>query len=188
MCRPPNERERAAARERLFCPTLVRTVLRWLEKLGVPRCDRGDVAGQVWVSAWESWPRFDPTRGTPERWLNGITVHVASRYHERAQRRREELVDWIEAVDPAPDAADAMESDSIRTGIIDAVNDLDPDLRSILVAHDLNGVSMAQMAEDVGLPISTLYKRRAKAIEALREVLRSRYASELSMRRGGRLR
>ncbi len=141
---------------RLFCPALVRAVLGWLRRLGVPRCHRTDVAVQVWLNAWESWPRFDPKRGRPERWLNAITVHVASHYHQRMQHRREELVDLLDVADPAPDAAATMESDSIRTGTIDAVNELDPKLRFVLVAHDLNGVSMAQIAEDTGLPLRGL--------------------------------
>ncbi|XXT18562.1 sigma-70 family RNA polymerase sigma factor [Sorangium sp. So ce429] len=105
-------------------------------------------------------------------WLNAITVHVASHYHERAQHRREELVDLIEVLDPAPDAAAVMERGNIRTRTIDAVNELDPELRFVLVAHDLNGVSMAKAAEDAGLPLSTLYKRRTKAIDALRDTIR----------------
>ncbi|MGK3982348.1 sigma-70 family RNA polymerase sigma factor [Sorangium sp. So ce136] len=185
MCRPPDEDERAAAYARLFCPTLVRAVLRWLERLGVPQCDRGDVAGQVWLNAWESWPRFDPNQGRPERWLNAITVHVASHYHERAQHRREELVDFIEVLDPAPDAAAVMECEIIRTSTIDAVNELDPELRFVLVAHDLNGVSMAQIAETAGLPLSTLYKRRTKAIGVLRDVIRLREVWEISTQGAG---
>ncbi|WP_437842520.1 RNA polymerase sigma factor [Sorangium sp. So ce1153] len=82
--------------------------------------------------------------------------------------------------DPAPDAAAVMECDDIRTSTIDAVNKLDPELRSVLVAHDLNGVSMAKIAEDAGLPLSTLYKRRAKAIDALRDAIRLREAREIS--------
>ncbi|WP_437934515.1 sigma-70 family RNA polymerase sigma factor [Sorangium sp. So ce341] len=185
MCRPPNEDERAAAHAHLFCPTLVRAVLRWLERLGVPLCHRGDVAGQVWLKAWESWPRFDPKRGRPERWLNAIAVHVASHYHERAQHRREELVDLIEVLDPAPDAAAAMEYDTIRTRIIDAVNALDPELRFVLMAHDLDGIPMAQVAEDAGLPLSTIYKRRTRAIGALSDVIKLREARELPTQKVG---
>ncbi|WP_437873911.1 sigma-70 family RNA polymerase sigma factor [Sorangium sp. So ce363] len=185
MCCLPNENKRAAAYARLFCPMLVRAVLGWLERLGVPRCHRGDVAGQVWVNACESWPRFDPKRGRPERWLNAITVHVAAHYHQRARQSREELVDVIEVLDPAPDAAAIMDSDNIRTGTLDAVNELDPDLRFVLVAHDLNGLSMAQIAQDAGLPLSTIYKRRTRAIGALRDVIRLREARESSTRRVG---
>ncbi|WP_437328859.1 RNA polymerase sigma factor [Sorangium sp. So ce381] len=112
--------------------------------------------------------------------MNAITVHVASRYRERAQHRREELVDLIEVLDPAPDAAAAMERDNVRSSTIDAVHELDPELRFVLVAHDLNGVCMAKIAEDVGLPISTLYKRRTKAIGALRDVIWLRKSREIS--------
>ncbi|WP_437625519.1 sigma-70 family RNA polymerase sigma factor [Sorangium sp. So ce1151] len=185
MGRPSNEDERAAAHARLFCPAQVRAVLRWLERLGVRRCHRTDVAGQVWLNAWESWPRFEPRRGRPERWLNAITVHVASRYHERMERRREELVDLLDVADPTPDAAAMMESDSIRAGIIDAVNELDPKLRFVLVAHDLNGVSMARIAEDAGLPLSVIYKRRAKAIGALRNIIGLRENTQEFARRVG---
>ncbi|WP_441290711.1 sigma-70 family RNA polymerase sigma factor [Sorangium sp. KYC3313] len=180
MDRPSNEDERAAAHARLFCPALVRAVLSLLGRLGVPRSHRTDVAGQVWLTAWESWPRFDPKRGRPERWLNAITVHVASHYHERVERRREELVDLIDVADPAPDAFSAMESDSIRAGAIDAVNELDPKLCFVLMAHDLDGVSMAQIAEDAGLPLSSLYRRRANAIGALRDIIRRRELRERS--------
>ncbi|AGP39462.1 hypothetical protein SCE1572_36245 [Sorangium cellulosum So0157-2] len=153
-------------------PTLVRAVLRWLEMLRVPRRHRGDVAGQVWVKAWESWPRFDPRLGSPEGWLNALTVHVASHYRERAEHRMEHLVGPVDAIDPAPDAAAIMEYGGMRTGIIDAVNELDPELRHVLAAHYLNEIPMIQIANDTGLPVSTLYKRRARALSALRDVIR----------------
>jgi RNA polymerase sigma-70 factor (ECF subfamily) len=181
----PNEGERAAAYARLFCPRLIRVVLGWLERLGVPRCHRGDVAGQVWLNACESWPRFDPKLGRPERWLNTITVHVASHYHERARHRREELVDVIEVLDPAPDAAAAMELDNVRVCTIGAVNGLDPELRFVLVAHDLNGASMTQITQDAGLPLSTIYKRRTRAIGELRSIIVLREAGEIFTRRMG---
>ncbi|WP_437624518.1 sigma-70 family RNA polymerase sigma factor [Sorangium sp. So ce1151] len=180
MFPPPDEDERAAAHARLFCPKLVRAVLRWLARLGVPPCHRSDVAGQVWLNVWESWPRFDPQRGRPECWLNAITVHVASHYHERAQHRREELVGQVEVLDSAPDASAVMERDIIRASTIDAVNALDPELRSVLMAHDLDGVPMAQVAEDAGLPLSTLYKRRTRAIGVLRDATRLRAAMGIS--------
>jgi RNA polymerase sigma-70 factor, ECF subfamily len=177
----PNEGERAAAYASLFCPMLIRAVWGWLERLGVPRCHRDDVAGQVWLNACESWPRFDPKLGRPARWLNAITVHVASHYHQRARHRKEELVDVIEVLDPAPDAAAVMESDHVRIRTRDAVNELEPELRFVLVAHDLDGASMTQIAQEAGVPLSTLYKRRAIAIDELRNIIMLREAGEISI-------
>ncbi|WP_437553453.1 sigma factor-like helix-turn-helix DNA-binding protein [Sorangium sp. So ce367] len=65
---------------------------------------------------------------------------------------------------------------------MDAVNELDPVLRLVLVAHDLGGVSMAQIAQDAGLPLTTLYRRRARAIGELRNILMLREAGEVSSR------
>ncbi|AUX37093.1 uncharacterized protein SOCE836_093130 [Sorangium cellulosum] len=61
----------------------------------------------------------------------------------------------------------------------DAVNELDPGPRFVLVAHDLDGISMAQIAEDTRLPLSAPYKRRAKAIGALPDVLSRPEAREI---------
>ncbi|MGK4000862.1 sigma-70 family RNA polymerase sigma factor [Sorangium sp. So ce1024] len=185
MCCSSNDDECAAARARLFRPTLARAVLRWLERLRVPRRHRGDVAGQVWVEACESWSRFDPKRGSPERWLNRITVYVAAHYHERAQHRMEHLVGLIDAIDPAPDAAAMMVSGAVRTGMTDALNELDPKLRYVLVAHDLNGIPMTQIADSAGVPISTLYKRRTKALRALRDAFVRQAAREIHTQKAG---
>lgn len=171
---PPDHDARAAAFDRLFHPKMFRAVRRWLARLRVPSWHRGDVAGQVWLSAWASWSRFDPARSTAERWLNGITVHHASHYHERAQHRREQLYALIDMADPAPDAAAMVQSCRIRIDIIDALLELDPDLRSVLVAHDLEEIPMSKISEDTGIPVSTLYGRRARAMEALRSVVQRR--------------
>ncbi|WP_437661225.1 RNA polymerase sigma factor [Sorangium sp. So ce1182] len=104
--------------------------------------------------------------------MNAITVQVASYCHERVQHRREGLVHWTEVSDPAPDAAAVMELGIIMTSTINAVNELDPELRSVLMAHDLDEIPVAQVAEDAGLPPSTLYKRRTRAIGALRDIFR----------------
>lgn len=173
MDRTKLEEARALAAARLFGGERARyDVLRWLARLGVPRRDRGDVAGQVWLQAWRSWPTFDPRRGRAERWLNRITVHIVAHYHERAQHRWEELMAELpDPVDPAPDAADAMASSHVKVRIVEALGQIDPELGAVLVAHDLEGIPMARMAEAAKMSLSTLYKHRARALAALRAVL-----------------
>lgn len=186
ICYPPDHDARAAAFDRLFHPRMFRAVRRWLARLRVPSWHRGDVAGQVWLSAWASWSRFDPARSTAERWLNGITVHHASHYHERAQHRREQLYALIDIADPAPDAAAMVQSCRIKIDLIDALFELDPDLRLVLVAHDLEEVPMSKISEDTGIPVSTLYGRRARAMEALRSVIQRRAIRTKLTRKGTR--
>lgn len=173
MDRTRLEEARAAAAARLFCGQKVRRdVLLWLARLGVPPRDRGDVAGQVWLQAWRSWRTFDPRRGSAERWLNRIAVHVVSHYHERAQHRWEELMDDLtDVVDPAPDAATTLAAGGLTIRVREALGEIDPKLGSVLVAHDLEGIPMVRVAQAAKLPLSTLYRHRAKALAALRAVL-----------------
>jgi RNA polymerase sigma-70 factor, ECF subfamily len=168
MCRDPRD----SAAERLFRPKVRRDVLHWLARLGVPARDRDDVASQVWLVAWTSWPTFDPARARPERWLNRIAVHVASHYHDRAHHRRERLTgDLTRRVHLQPDAAFLMEVMSDSTRLLEALGELDPGSRHVLISHDLDEIPMAELAQTTGIPISTLYRRRARALVALRAAL-----------------
>jgi DNA-directed RNA polymerase specialized sigma24 family protein len=48
------------------------------------------------------------------------------------------------------------------------------DLASILVQHDLDGISMIDIAQRMGRPLSTVYKMRVRALVALRVELERR--------------
>jgi DNA-directed RNA polymerase specialized sigma24 family protein len=114
-------------------------------------------------------------RSRPERWLNKITVHVGSHYRQRAQHRREQLTpnDGIDAHDPSPAAPERIAAEQERRQVWDlAYYYLDPDLRGVLVAHDLDGVPMKEIAEERGIPLSTAYKWRTRALTALEAAAR----------------
>jgi RNA polymerase sigma factor (sigma-70 family) len=110
-------------------------------------------------------------RSRPERWLNKITVHIASHYRERAQHKREELTpeDFLDVVDehPPPDELISVEQD--RGEVMDLLQKIDPDLRSVVIAHDIDGVPMAEIAAQRGIPVSTAYKWRTRALMAFQD-------------------
>ncbi|WP_437717151.1 hypothetical protein WMF45_12490 [Sorangium sp. So ce448] len=64
-----------------------------------------------------------------------------------------------------------MASGSVKVRVVEALGEIDPKLGAVLVSHDLEGIPMARMAEAAKLPLSTLYKHRARALAALRAVL-----------------
>ncbi|AUX33617.1 MULTISPECIES: RNA polymerase sigma factor [Sorangium] len=184
-------------------PTGFEFFRRLARRFGVPARDAEDLAQDALLRELEADQRVE--LGEARAAYGATIVLNLARNHVRNARRRGEvltpfddhelhaerptpeemLVDWIDVADPAPDAAATMESDSIRTATIDAVNALDPKLRLVLVAHDLNGVSMAQIAEDAGLPLSVVYKQRIKAIGALRDIIGLRENMEDFARRVG---
>jgi len=166
----------AQAYRLIFRGKTIAAVWYWLERLAVPLRDRRDVLQEVFFAAFRSFPTYDPGRARPERWLNRITVNTASHYHERAQHKREVLTPEpvIEEVDPAPTAHERIEAEQDRLMLYELLDDIDPHLRSVLIAHDIDEVPMVEIAARHGLPLSTAYKWRARALEALREAYRCR--------------
>lgn len=181
MC--PSQLDARAFTAALLRPEVLRNVPGWLERLGIPARDRDDVAAEVFLCAWRSWHTFDPTRGRPERWLNRIAVHVCAHYHERASHRREVFLDNLPQVpDPRPDASSLIDEEQSRIGVLDALQWLALPERAVLIDHDIDGVPMADVAAGRAMPLSTCYKWRARALDALRaefkrrEVVRRQHA------------
>ncbi|HTN86908.1 MAG TPA: sigma-70 family RNA polymerase sigma factor [Sorangium sp.] len=173
---PPNDREKAFWR--IFNKKTIVLVRRWLRLLGVPRRDRRDVAQIVMLAAHESFANYDPARGPPDRWLNRIAVHTASHYAERARRRVEEpLPDDFDAELEEPSAEEYIISECDRLFALSVLREIDGELGAVLMAHDIEGVPMADFASQSGIPLSTAYKRRTRALTAFQLLAAQRLAS-----------
>jgi RNA polymerase sigma-70 factor, ECF subfamily len=185
MRKSRHDMARASAAARLFRPKVLRVVLGWLARLGIPERDRDDVAAEVWLCAWRSLPTFDPARSRPERWLNRIAVHVCAHYHGRASHRREVLLDNLPGVpDPRPDAPSLLDAEEIRIGVLEALRGLSMPERGVLLAHYINGVPMNDVAVSRGMPLSTCYKWRTRALVALRTEIARRKSHDVTGHHG----
>ncbi|KYF95636.1 hypothetical protein BE20_44810, partial [Sorangium cellulosum] len=178
--------KRAAARDRadafhdLFRAETARRVHRWLGKLRVPERDRGDLSQDVFLAAIMGFGTYDPSRGEVARWLNGIAVNVASRYHAKASQRNEILTDPA-ALCEAGGSATAIERLLVaerRCLLRSLVLELPFELRSVLVQHDLHEIAVRDIAEMRGIPASTVYRWRMRALDGAREALARRIAAE----------
>ena len=166
----PLDRERAFAL--LFRKKTFAAVWHWLGRLGVPVRDRGDVSQEVFLAAYASFPTYNPLRARPERWLNKIAVHVAAHYRARALHRREELTaeDRLDdAVDETPGPDEQIEGHQARLLVLELLHKIDADAGAVLIAHDIDGIPMAEIAAQRGIPLSTAYKWRTRAKARLRE-------------------
>jgi RNA polymerase sigma factor (sigma-70 family) len=170
----PVDKERAFSL--LFRRQKLRCVARWLNRLGVPARDRLDVRQDVFLAAHRSFHAYDPEIARPDRWLNRITVHVASHYRDRAKHRLEELTPDApdDIIDECPGPDERIEAAQCRAHVLQMLEELDIDLRCVLMAHDIDGVPMTEIAEQIGIPLSTAYKRRTRALEAFLSVVEER--------------
>jgi RNA polymerase sigma-70 factor (ECF subfamily) len=103
------------------------------------------------------------------RWL----AQIATRCAADAGRRRADAVAPApeEPADPSGDPADAARTNERAAAIRRAVRDLPPRLRAPVLLHFVEGMSYRDVAEALGTSLSTVSRRMAKALAALRRRL-----------------
>jgi RNA polymerase sigma-70 factor, ECF subfamily len=131
--------------------------------------DAEDLVHDVFVEVWQRAGDFDPSRGSVRTWL---LVRVRSRCLDRkkspAVRRRGAM--------PAEDALcadtrDHGEASVDGTRLRTALEALSPDQRGVLVLAYFEGLSSAEIAERLDIPIGTVKSRVSAAMSKLRERL-----------------
>jgi RNA polymerase sigma-70 factor, ECF subfamily len=156
---------------------------RTLVNLGVPRHDAQDLCQEVMITVHRRLPDFDgrSLRG----WLYGICVRVASDYR-RSARVRQEIphasvpeqtlpADQPEHVERARDLERARRS----------LERLSEDKRAAFVLFELEGLTLAEVAEALGAPLQTVYSRIKGAREALRAELAGTTVAKGGVREAG---
>jgi RNA polymerase sigma-70 factor (ECF subfamily) len=159
-----------------------RFVWRLLRRLGLPESDADDAAQQVFLVAAR---RFGDIRPGRERsFLYSTALHVASKAHRSADRRREELSPEVEPdVEPSPSMEDLVDRRRARALLDSMLDALPLDLRAVLVLHEIDELSAAEIAEVVGVPVGTAASRLRRARELFAERVR-RLEARLGRARG----
>jgi RNA polymerase sigma-70 factor (ECF subfamily) len=123
-------------------------VWRTLGRFGVPPADLEDAAHEVFVILHRRITELDPAR--PVRpWLFGVARRVAS--DMRCKRR--ELPATVEpSVHHDPQLAE-------RDLVWRALDALDDDRRTVVILHDLEGHTGAEIAELLAIPVNTVHSR-----------------------------
>jgi len=131
---------------------------------------------EAMVRAWRSCSTFDPDGGPLLPWLLALTRNVAI-----------DLARWRSRRPPVAASADPADGPLEETGIgtedllalreqlVDALEDLAPRHRSVIVETVLRDRSHAEVAEELGIPSGTVRSRVHYALRRLRELLEADY-------------
>lgn len=136
-----------------------------LQRLGVHVADLEDTMQDVFVVVHRRLATFDGSSRL-STWLFGICLRVASQYRRKAHRRRERSVVDLERLagegtTEAPDTALlARETEQRLEEVLDA---LEPGRRAVFVMFEIESVGCAEIAEQLGLPLGTVYSRLSAA-------------------------
>ena len=142
-----------------------------LQRLGVRYDDLEDLAHDVFVIACRREASYDPS--LPLRpWLFGIAFRVAAAQRRRARHSAEIATDHLEVAD----AGGRADETSARCQLVlRALAELNLDQRAVLLMHDLDGYTAAEIGRALDVPLNTVYSRlrlaRARfALEARRQL------------------
>lgn len=139
------------------------------------RHDAADVVQESYLRAWRALPSF---RGESRlsTWLHTIVVNRALSTRDRTRRRREEpwatdgsheVVEHHTPDDPARRA----EGDVLRQKLLEALRELPPGLRYVVVLRDVNGLSHDAIANQLDISVGASKIRLHRARRRLQETL-----------------
>jgi RNA polymerase sigma-70 factor (ECF subfamily) len=133
----------------------------------------GDVAQEALIRAWRAMPRFrgDAALAT---WLHRITVNTAWTMRKRAARHDAQQLDetvYDNAIDEATSPEKAGEMIEVRAGLKNAIEQLSPGQRAVLVLRDVYGWTHAEVARELGISHTTAKVRLHRARKRVRTLL-----------------
>lgn len=159
----------AEARERRFAAMFDAhhdVVWRTLRRLGAPPSQVDDATQRVFLVAVR---RLDEIRvGDESRFLYGVALRVASEMRRRDPARRYADDDGVldRLVDPTPRADEELIERDARAALDEVLAGMPDDLRQVLVLVELEGLTVAVVAELLGVPAGTAASRIRRAREA----------------------
>jgi RNA polymerase sigma factor (sigma-70 family) len=138
-----------------------------------------DVMAQTFLEAWRSRERIAPDGGSLRPWLLGIATNLA-RGHRRASRRQVAALLRLGAPPDSPDFSDDVTGrldDANRIAALHrSLSRLQPGELEVLALCAWSGLSYAEAAEALGVPVGTVRSRlsraRAKLLKATERELR----------------
>lgn len=134
-----------------------------------------DVLQQVFVEALESLPHYRG-EGVLGAWLNRIATHVAMDSFRRQGRFRAFWEKWSpqmseSSVPPVEIPEEAFQREEMRSLVWKLLGQLAPKKRMSLVLCDMEGLSLLEASEQMGIPPGTVSSRLHHARRELRDLL-----------------
>ncbi len=133
------------------------------------RCSRGchdaELANETWMRAIVSSEKYDPKRGALGQWLKSLMRGVCLDAHRRRGRggRLETVAHGDMSEFAQGDGLDPEREVALREGLGYAVEDLDPRSIRLLFADELESKSLEELAQELGLAVSSVYMARTRA-------------------------
>lgn len=150
-----------------------RTVRNFAWHAGAPEADLPDVAQEVFIRLKRAADSGLDLSAPLHGWLAVTTFRVTKDWRKLATHANEKVTATgeIDTVDQGLDAEERMARIDVHREVNAALDELKPELRSVLVMHDIGEMRMPAICEELGIPEGTGYSRLRAARAAFREKL-----------------
>lgn len=127
--------------------------------------DAADVTQQVFLQAFRSLSQFNG-RSRFETWLYRLAVNESLQHLRRNRRWHYHALDW-EPMDESQHGEDSERKEMLEQ----ALAQIDPELRSIFLLREVEGLSYHDIADALQIPEGTVGSRLNRARRELRQFL-----------------
>jgi len=138
--------------------------------------DRGlaeDLTQETFMQIWQHLPEVRGERAL-KAWVFRVARNEYLQHRRRAGLETVALEDCVgsEAADlTSPGPQLSLEREGLRRAVRGAVDKLPDHYREVILLHNLEGLSLAEIVEVLEIPVGTVKSRRAKALSMLRHLL-----------------
>jgi len=131
-----------------------------------------EVLQDAFVKIWQNADKYDATKGRLFTWMVQVTRRLAIDSIRSKQFKTDRKTDML------PDSVSNSSSLSEETNLKDiglrrVVEQLDEQHRSIITLLYFQDYTQKEVSEELGIPLGTVKTRTRKAMERLRDILRS---------------
>lgn len=138
---------------------------------GTSATDADEIAQDVMVAIWRRAGTFDPARAAASTWIFAIARNRRIDMIRRVRRPTPDPNDPLFQPDPEPDGLERVTAAEREAQVRESLDTLAPEQRQVLVAAFYEGLSHAEIAERLELPLGTVKSRIRLAFRHLRGTL-----------------
>ncbi len=132
--------------------------------------DAEDLVQEVFLKVFERAKQFR-RQAKVSTWLYRVTVNTCLHRLESESNRRVRLEDRADRLQPtaSEDPSAISEREELRSEVRRILDDLDPTTRAMMLLRDVEELEYRQIAEVLGLPVSTVLSRVARTRRRLEQ-------------------
>jgi RNA polymerase sigma-70 factor (sigma-E family) len=134
--------------------------------------DRGHAEDLVQLALERTARRWSGLAGSPEAFARTVLLHAATDRRRRRRARAQEVSDEVDE----PTVADGTDPDGtdqllLRRDLMDALRQLPPRQRAVLVLRYFVDLSEAEAARELGISVGTVKSTASRGLERLRALV-----------------